>query len=525
MPITDDLCRSWLDLAWHFDPAAGSQAGVAAADARLGRFDRDTVREHLAAARAIAGALEELEVEDTADEIDRTALLAEIRGHVARYEHDQPHVRNPAAWLEHLARALSGPLPAAGLQARLAAMPDFLAAARDTVRKPPLVLRDTAAAMVPGLVALVHDVAGRLAAAGVVDAAEAAGVATEAEASLARFRMALMSDLGPDEHPHAAAIGEERYGWILHHQGMLRQSPGEAWRWGQAEADRIEATVEAVAAELDPGRPWRDVYEDVRAEGLVSGDLRAAVEAALAQAREATQRTGLLAERNAVIRVLEAPVALAHLLPFMEYQPPAGADPGTILVAAPTAPEAPEAAAWDRGELDRHRLAVLAAHEGWPGRHAQALAAAAAGSAVRRSLAAPIALAGWGCYAEELLLTHGAWPDPADRLAYHVLALVRAMRLVVDAGIHTRQLAPPAAVDLLMDRVPLDRHAALAEVRRCCVYPGLGAAYALGLAEYLSLRQRWEAGGGGGALRGFHEAVLAHGRIPPALVRWGLALE
>lgn len=525
MPATDDLCRSWLDLAWHFNPAEGSAAGVAAADARLGRFDRDTVREHLAAARAIAGAVEELEVEEMADEIDRTALLGEIRGHLARFEDDQPHTRNPVFWLDHLARALAGPAPDRDLHPRLAAVPDFLAAARDTLRKPSVVLRDAAIEMIPGLVSLVHDVARRTAAAGTVDETEAAGLATEAEAALARLRLALAHELGPDEDPHAAAIGETRYGWILHHQHMLRQSAGEAWRWGNAEADRIEAEIIRLAAEIDPGRPWRDVYESVRDEGLVTGDLRTAVEAALGQARESSLRARLLEEREGELRIEEAPAALAVLMPLMEYRPPAGAEPGTILLAAPTAPEDHEAAAWDRGEHDRHRLAVLAAHEGWPGRHAQALAAADAASAVRRSLQAPIAVAGWGCHAEVLLAEHGGLHDAADRLAQQVLSLLRALRLVVDSGIHTSQLTPGAAEELLLERVPVDRHAARAEVRRCCAVPGLGGAYALGLREYTTLRRDWEQSGRGGTLADFHEAVLSHGRIPPTLVRWGLAID
>lgn len=525
MPATDDLCRSWLDLAWHFNPAEGSAAGVAAAGTRLGRFDRDTVREHLAAARAIAGALEELDVEEVTDEVDRTALLGEIRSQVARFEHDQPHLRNPVFWLDHLARALAGPAPARDLHSRLAAVPEFLATGRDTLRKPPVVLRDAALDMIPGLVALVHEVTRRTEAAGTVPHAEAAGLATDAEAALARVRLALVNELGPDEDPHAAAIGEARYAWILHHQHMLRQSAGEAWRWGNAEADRIEGEVRAVAAELDPGRPWRDVFESVRDEGLVTGDLRAAVEAALGQAREASHRARLLEEREGELRIEEAPAALAVLMPFMEYRPPAGAEPGTILLAAETPPEDHDAAAWNRGELDRHRLAVLAGHDGWPGRHAQALAALEAASAVRRGLQSAIAVAGWGCYAEELLAKHGGLHDTADRLAHQVLSLLRALRLVVDAGIHTGQLTPAAAEELLMERVPVGRHVARAEVRRCCAVPGLGSAYALGHREYVTLRQDWDRGGRGGTLADFHEAVLAHGRIPPTLVRWGLTID
>jgi hypothetical protein len=56
----------------------------------LGRFDSATVGEHLAAFRAIEAGVEELEVEDSADEIDRTALLDDIRVAIFRYQHERP---------------------------------------------------------------------------------------------------------------------------------------------------------------------------------------------------------------------------------------------------------------------------------------------------------------------------------------------------------------------------------------------------------------------------------------------------
>jgi len=537
MAITDPLCQSWLDLHWHFDPVAGTAAGVPGALARLGSFDLVTVREHLAAARAIAGAVEELPLEAVTDEIDRTALLAEIRARVARFEHDQPHVRDPCLWLDHLGHALLQlELPAHDREAhalavlgRLRAVPEFLAAARDTVRRPPIVLAEAAIAMAPTLTELVHELVEQNAPHLQDQPGELAAAATEAEAALTRLRMALVGDIVPDHDPHGAGIGEERYAWLLHHAFMLRTSPGEAWRWGQAMATEVEADLERLAAELEPGRPWQDVFESQREAALVTGDLLAATTEALVRAREATRALGLLIHREGEIEVREAPTWLAMLAPFVAYHPPPplpARATGRLFVAAPTAPADLETAAWQRGELDAHRLAVLAAHDGWPGRHAQAVAAGQASSLVRRSLASPIMVAGWGCYAEELMVVEEAHPTPAEQLAQRVLLLLRALRLVIGAGIHTRRLTPAAAVDLLMERVPMDHHAALAEVRRVCAEPGAASVYALGRRELLELRDAWRRQAGATApIREFHEAVFSHGRVPPALVRWGMGLE
>lgn len=531
--MTDALCRSWLDLLGHFDPGQHPPGGAG----RLGRFDPASVREFLAAARAIAGAIEELPVEEVADEIDRTALLGEVRHRIARLEHDQPHVRNPGFWLDHLGLALfrlHQPGTDPGLRAeqvldRLRTVPEFLTAARETIRRPPSELAAGAIAMTPGLVELVHALVERYQPLLDDSPGELAAAATLADAAITRFRMALGAEIAPDEDPHAAGVGEDRYGWILHHHFMLRPSAGEVWRWGRTLAAQVEEEITGIAAEIDPGRPWRDVYESLREDGLVTGDLLAEAIQSLGRLRGDLDSLDLVTPRAGEIAVREAPAWLATHAPFTVYEPPDEPGPsptGWIHLAAPSAPADPETAAWQRGELDRHRLAVLAAHDGWPGRHTQALAALATSSLVRRTIASPLTVAGWGCYAEELMVEAGPLAGPADRLAQRVLLLIRALRVTVDAGIHGRMLTPAAAVDLLMERVPMDHHAAVAEVRRACAEPGAAAAYALGRREILELRADWRRGNGSGVpLRYFHEAVLAHGRLPVSLVRWGMGVE
>jgi len=540
MATTDDLCRSWLDLLWNFDPAAGAAAGVPAAATRLGSYDAAAVRAHVAGGRAIAAAVEDLPFIDVEDEIDRTALLAAIRGRIARFESDQPHVRQPGFWLDHLGHALLPMLPhpadsetlttrADAVLSRLRAVPEFLASARETLRKPAAILTETALDMVPGLVDGIHALVDRYDALLLDQPGELAAAATEAEAALVRYRMFLLHELGADEGPHAASAGEERFSWILHHTFMLRASAGEVWRWGQTLADEAEARVTSLARELAPGQDWRDTFEGVRESGLITGDLLEEAARALAAARDQCRAANLLGHREGEIEVREAPAWLAAAVPFTRYAAPVPGDPGltgVLYLVAPVGPIDPEAVAWRRGELDRHRLAVLAAHDGWPGRHAQALAARGARSEVRRWLESPIATAGWGCYAEELMVEEGILASPEDLLSHQVLLLIRAMRVVIDAGIHTGQLTPSAAMDLLMARVPMDRHAALAEVRRICASPGVASAYALGRREYLDLRGAWQAANGLAApVRELHELVLAYGRVPPALVRWGLGLD
>ena len=117
------------------------------------------MREHLAAFKALAGAAEELEVEDPQEEIDRTAFLDEVRVTIARFEREQPHVHDPSFWLGHLYGAFQALLRrrngadrerARGLLGRLRATPAFLRAARETLKDPPRIFLDTATELVAG---------------------------------------------------------------------------------------------------------------------------------------------------------------------------------------------------------------------------------------------------------------------------------------------------------------------------------------------------------------------------------------
>jgi hypothetical protein len=89
---TDELARSYLDLRWHFDPAAGSLEGAHEQDSRLGMFDAASVREHLAAFRSLEAAAEALDVESADEEIDHRAHR---RDPVAmfRLQHERPGAR------------------------------------------------------------------------------------------------------------------------------------------------------------------------------------------------------------------------------------------------------------------------------------------------------------------------------------------------------------------------------------------------------------------------------------------------
>jgi hypothetical protein len=240
----DGLLQSYLDLETHFDPAAASAAGLVSADARLGAFDPQSMREHLAAFRAIAVAIEDLELDDLEDEIDRTALLDQVRTRALRFEQERPHQRDPGFWLSHARKAIASLLERTTLEpvmpaamARIGELPKFFDAARSSIRRPPVLLVDTALADLGPLGELLVRAAGELGPhipAGPERLNQ--GVKTALE-SLARFGTALRDEIEPEVVWDRAAFGLERFERRLNEAYAIRSSVAELARWAERMLD------------------------------------------------------------------------------------------------------------------------------------------------------------------------------------------------------------------------------------------------------------------------------------------------
>src|SRR5438105_5374406 len=94
-----EIEKAYFDLRWHLDPVAATQAGVKAYDDRYGRYSPPALVPHLAALKSLAAALEETTADELEDEIDRTALLNEIRVVLRRLQHHRPQAQRPASSL------------------------------------------------------------------------------------------------------------------------------------------------------------------------------------------------------------------------------------------------------------------------------------------------------------------------------------------------------------------------------------------------------------------------------------------
>ena len=119
----------------------------------------------------------------------------------------------------------------------------------------------------------------------------------------------------------------------------------------------------------------------------------------------------------------------------------------------------------------------------------------------------------------------GFYVSEEERFFQRVHLLWRAMRIVLDVGLHTRGMRVEEAVGQLVDVVHMERANAEAEVSRYCATPGYQLCYAVGRRDLLRLRDDYRAAASGDFnLRAFHEAVLSYGGLPITLMRWGMGL-
>jgi hypothetical protein len=545
MASVDDLCRSYLDLKYHFDPSAASSAGLVSHDARLGRFDAETMHTHVAALRSVAGAIEELEPDDLQSEIDRSALLGEIRSSIFRFEHERPHVRNPGFWLSHvfqglyaivsrrngLHRAERGGAPdgrAPAALERLKAIPGFLDAARDTLDEPPSVFVETALGMLGGGGELVVELAGAIGSEVPAMRPELEKAAGEALEALKRFGAALRDEIEPSADPHAFAVGEEQFSRRLHHEHALEAGAPELWRYGLHLQEETEAALAELAGRMG-GRGWRDIVEELRGDTPEPEALLAVYKAELDRAHAFVEERDLVSIPREPVDVVPTPSFMLALVPFAAYEPPPiflSHQTGRFYVTPPDTSLPPEALARQRRGHCRHAIPAMVAHEAYPGHHLQLVTAQGLGSEVRRHVWTPVMVEGWALYCEQLMEESGYYADDEARLFQLVNLLWRAIRIVLDVGLHTRGMTPAEAVDYMVEHLPIERASAEAEVRRYCAWPTYQLCYAVGRRELLRLRDAYrERAGPSFQPKRFHDELLAYGGIPVALARWGMDLE
>lgn len=172
----------------------------------------------------------------------------------------------------------------------------------------------------------------------------------------------------------------------------------------------------------------------------------------------------------------------------------------------------------DSAEWPKFCLATTVYHEGLPGHQMEGGLALSNTNLplIRKTGGFSGYGEGWALYAEQLADEIGMYDDdPLGRLGYFKFQLFRANRCVVDTGIHHLKWGREQAIAYFVDQDGEAPGFATREVERYCATPGQACSYKIGHSTFIGIREKAKARQGQQFdIKAFHDAVLAHGRVP-----------
>jgi len=311
--------------------------------------------------------------------------------------------------------------------------------------------------------------------------------------------------------------GEACYTYLLHLNTTTTMSPNEIHELGLREVARIEGEMRLLLdangfAGQPIGQSMISLGKDPRF--LYPND-ETGRNAALAEYKrlidDATRRCAQLFQTTprAVCEVQRVPVFKEATGPGAYYEGAAmdGTRPGVFY-----------ANLRDMKEVAKWSMPTLAYHEGVPGHHWQISVAQELKGLPQFRKVIPFTayMEGWALYAEWLAKDSGWYAnDPFGDLGRLQAELFRAVRLVVDTGIHEKRWTREQAIAYMLGKTGMGEQEVTAEIERYIVAPGQACAYKVGMLKIQELRARAQRQlGAKFDLRAFHDVILKNGALP-----------
>lgn len=304
------------------------------------------------------------------------------------------------------------------------------------------------------------------------------------------------------------ACGRPYFENLLHQRHFLDVNADELRAFGEELVARTRAELADACRRLTGGTDFAAALARIHAQHPTREKLLDTYRQQMQAARAFVVAQDLVTlPATETLDVVETPLFLQHQIPFAAYCDPAPNDPAQRGLYYVTPPES-------EAQLAEHDFAGIqhtCVHEAWPGHHLQFVVAN--GRVASRSLprllhASATFYEGWALYTEQLMRERGFLGQPEQELLLLRDRLWRALRIVIDVGIHVRGEPLETGAQRLVQELGFDAAHAQAELMWYSRAPTVPMGYATGWALINALRDS-----AGLPLKEFHDRLLSAGSI------------
>lgn len=533
-----DVCLDILENLQSFYPVRATEMGIHAHDFHLADYSSKSVKRMIKKLNGFEKALYKYKKSDLEDYQRLNYKLAKSFVDIALLDLERIrwYKKSPQLYVDEAVQGLyfltiSSHAPMSekrvAMVARMKAVPKLFATAKKNLKNPPPIYIEAAQESLESGQRFYRNVTGELMSKFPEQADNILKVGTAAREAMADFATWL-AELTPGK-PASFAIGKKNFDYKLSNEYFL-----------DYDSDSMLAIGQQLLTEADSAYK---AYEQHIETNLQNGSDSVFVPASFSRQdildyySWETEQMRLFLEESAFItvpddiapvKIVETPSFLRSMITSIAYQPAGPFD--TIQQGIFYVRPVPE-------DLERRQLEARfrysnrrgfrgsIVHEAYPGHHLQMQLAGRHPDPVRRWAMCIMMIEGWALYSEEAVYKHGLYgeEDPVQWLGVLGGIRFRAMRIVADVMLHTGQLSFDECVDwacgVLQITSESEKKFVRREIRRYTLSPTYQMSYLMGKREIMKLREAAMARDGETFdLRAFHDALLAEGSIPPALM-------
>ena len=307
--------------------------------------------------------------------------------------------------------------------------------------------------------------------------------------------------------------GKEWYEYLARYHTTTNLTPDEIHEIGLREVAKIRAEMEGIIEQVGWEGDFNSFLQYLRTDSRFyyeTGEELLQAYRAMSKEIDAYMPTLFNKLPRAPYGVIPIPMESAPFTTTAYYNAPSEGRPG-YYYANLYMPEV----------RPKYEIPVLSVHEAVPGHHHQIALAQEMENVpnFRKYLSITAFVEGWGLYSEQLGESMGIYDDPYDKFGQLTYDMWRAVRLVVDTGMHYKDWSREDAVKLFLENTAKTEQDINNEVDRYIAWPGQALAYKIGQLKIMELRDKSkEALGDDFDIKDFHDHILSFGSIPLSIL-------